>query len=527
MVSRLCACLMGIVATLLRLSAQTQEVQPLLDDLHGDTSYPALSHDGKTLAFVWCGPDGEKCGIYLRGFQSTKSARLLVGEDEKGGFPVALAWAPDGKSLAFTRYYSHSAVRLSVVNVDPPGRERSLGWLCDHGYQPEFSAGGRSIVAAVPADGLSVASGCSAITLSPQTGKRVRTLAARGVSPRFSPDGQTLAYADDRSLKILKVNDSAARTTTLATEPRMIEAIRWSPDGRSILYEVRGDVWFLRRVRLNGTSPETVPESTARRFSLSQVLSDGRLLGTAGRDGSRERSVTSPDGRLRAFINTRSGYYEIWLHESETGLERPILRKIPTFPDDEAVPDLISWSPDGKQILFATTASRAHGDPRHHIYVVPFTRSGESQARRLGADAKALYCKTWSPDSRTIYCEQPPDEQLKAVDVTDGAVRDLGVQGTFPMASPDGMFLYYLFVSGPGSRQLVRTRLNTRSQPEVMTGTGDLFLVAVDNERVYLNRGHEVTEVLDLKTRRSTVTPIPKSGQVLSRQKAVVLTTKP
>jgi Tol biopolymer transport system component len=140
------SCLLAVL-----LSAQTNNVQPLLDDLPGDTSSPALSHDGKTLAFVWCGPDGERCGIYLSGFQSRESARLLVGDDERGGFPVSLAWAPNGKSLAFARFYARSEVRLSVISVSsPPGPERSFGWLCDHGYQPEFAPDGESVVAAVP-----------------------------------------------------------------------------------------------------------------------------------------------------------------------------------------------------------------------------------------------------------------------------------------------------------------------------------------------------------------------------------------
>jgi hypothetical protein len=97
--------------------------QPLLSGLEGPTSEPSLSPDGQTLAFGWC--PANTCGIYARAFRGGR-VRLLIGTDQGDFFPSSPRWSPDGKSIAFTRFYGRYNVKLAVRRI-VDGAERELG----------------------------------------------------------------------------------------------------------------------------------------------------------------------------------------------------------------------------------------------------------------------------------------------------------------------------------------------------------------------------------------------------------------
>ena len=64
-----------------------------------------------------------------------------------------------------------------------------------------------------------------------------------------------------------------------------------------------------------------------------------------------ERPAFSPDGRQVAFVSDRSGERAIWLVSAEGGTPKELHRA--------EVIDGLSWSPDGKEILFCANAGHS------------------------------------------------------------------------------------------------------------------------------------------------------------------------
>jgi Tol biopolymer transport system component len=448
-------------------------VAPLLE-LEGETSEPNISPDGKTLAFDWCKPD-YSCGIYTRPFAGGE-VRLLTGRDSKDGLPVFPRWSPDGKRIAFARYYSHFDNHLFVRDVDRGG-ERDLGLICDRALESSWSADGHFLVASVYAEDPPRTFGCRLALFSSDTGMRVREITPRGGASALSAGGRMLAYADGTALMLLKLTPDyrpAGAAATVAREPREISSVYWTQDGKQILYQVWGDVHYLRRVALGaGARPEAIP-NPASELDIVQLLADGSTLATettriealwrADLTSTPPKLDTvsdpgcssgapgcSPDGRLSAFITVRTGISQIWLANGDGTSERPLVKSIPAFsgPTDDGVASLVGWSPDGKWIAFSVFPRGGNADVRSHLYIVP--PSGGTP-RRLGKEAYALDTPTWSRDGKSLYAAQgwAIDDRthdfkspIVRVDVTDGKLTPLGADGMWPRVSRDGKFVYF------------------------------------------------------------------------------------
>ena len=462
-------------------SAQIR-IDPLLD-LSGSTTDPALSPDGRTLAFTWLKPDSP--GIYTRPLTGGQ-ARLLAGNDGHEGWASSPHWSPDSRQIAFVRGHGRYDDHVIVKDL-ASGVERDLGEICGlSAWTPD----GSYLVAGeytheIP-DGVPV---CSRALFSTRSGTRLHPLAPAGI---ISPDGRRLAFADGGSLKLLRLTADyrpAGPATVLAREPRDISPIVWTADSRQIVYQALGDVLPIRRVKLAaGSRPEPIPGVTAGLW-ISQFLRDGTALATetiqdsglwrAGLQAAPpkiERTAEpacsdgapgcSPDGRSRAFITTRTGIPAIWLADADGSHEHPLVPSMPEFAytHDTGHPAQIAWSPDGKWIAFTVLPDpipsedgghlRGFVEELQYLYVVA---SSGGLPRRLGQQAFALDNPAWSKDSASLYATRyfepydrahPDESPIVRVGLTDGKLTPTGADGTHPQPSPDGKFLYFFTHSG-------------------------------------------------------------------------------
>ncbi len=508
-------CLIAAWGILCCVAVAQVRTNPLFQ-LEGETDDPVLSSDGKTLVFGWCRPD-YSCGLYQRAF-SGGEIRALV--DSEKAIPGEPRWSPDGTKFAFRRFYSHFDNRLFVRNSDGSS-ERDLGEICDTALPSAWSPDGRYIAQAVYKSDPSRDGACRLALISVETGKPVRSFTLPGSGAVFSPDGKQLAFADGGFLKrvsLSAVHLPIAPTVVIAREPREISSLVWTPNGKSIVYEVWGDVPYLRRITLGpGAKPQPIGDLD-HRFSITQLLPNGTALAT---ETTQEVALwradlrtipiqpakvedpgcgngapgCSPDGRRQAYISARTGLFQIFVADASGSSEHVLVATIPGFanPSDQGSPSLIGWSPNGKWIAFSVFPRHGNADVRTDLYVVPSTGGA---ARRLAKEAFAVDNASWSGDGRSLYASRGwpidgsprPESAIVRIDVASGKLTPLGPEGMWPHESADGKYVY--FWGARRNRQTFYRVSTSGGAPEIVADQTGLqwYATAYGTRYIYLFR---------------------------------------
>src|SRR6516225_712004 len=238
----LLACVLWTVNSALFSRSDTPEfadlrIRPLTSQA-GWEGTPALSPDGRTLAFTWTDRLGRQNEIYRKGPNDTEPVKLTNSESESNiGY---LAWSPDGSRIAFKRQrgmggaiYSIASTggqEQKVVDLEMAYLTSSIDWSPD-GAELAFS------------DASLVPTQLSIYLYNLRSGvKRKLTdpppLADGDWSPKFSPDGLTVAFkrvtgywADE-----IYLVPSAGGTPRRLTDARGgIWGHAWTADGKSLI----------------------------------------------------------------------------------------------------------------------------------------------------------------------------------------------------------------------------------------------------------------------------------------------------
>jgi Tol biopolymer transport system component len=350
--------------------------------------WPRLSPDGRAIAFLSADSTGAR-RIHIRLLDAVEATPLPGTED--AGRPF---WSPDGTMLAFM-------VGEKLKKVAAGGGPLQLIADARGRFDGTWGEGGLIVLDGGPGDSLLAVS---------STGGEVRPATrldrTRGeVShawPSFLPDGKRFLFTADQALSQLDL-------IKLGRVGSMESVVIDSCDSRVeyvapgyILY-ARGGTLFARAFDLgagkcrgeafplvenlgnlansgdfSGSLTGTIAYRARAGGTREQILlvdRTGRVLDTLAPPANYAELAPSPDDTRLAFsmLDERSGNSDLWVRD----LRRGTTSRLTFATSDDVWP---VWSPDGREIAFASTR-----DGAHRVYVK--FASGVGEEHRVAAQA--------------------------------------------------------------------------------------------------------------------------------------------
>ncbi len=249
----------------------------------------------------------------------------------------------------------------------------------------------------------------------------------RDDTPRWSPDGKTIAFISDRDGKnqLWLINPSGGEALKLTDTKNGVGSFFWSPDSRKIAFllpepetedekkkrKERGDVILvdqnLRMIHINVidiATQETV-QITQGNFSVDSL--------SWSPDGEKIVFSARPTPKIQDLFNT--DIYTVHVNSKD-------IKKII---QNEGADTWPKWSPDGEMIAFVSNDGRNEWIANWHICVMP-AKGGISRNITKKFEEYITSC-TWSSDSKTLYFQasQGVTTQLFAVFVETGKIKQI------------------------------------------------------------------------------------------------------
>ena len=431
--------------------------------LPGEERSPALSPDGRTLAFLWNG-QGLRPHLYLKPTAS-EDVRRLTDDDARYGAP---AWSPDGGRLAVVR---RSAARQVVVfemqdgvAVSPP---RSLGRVGEEAeVDLDWSPDGRWLVLT---DQPRAAASAGLYRLDVETGRQslLATSEPAGTVPRypvFIAGGASVAFVRSR----LIAADEICLVPVAGGEARVLLEVSDSLDG--LAATAGGGLVFAVSRGLTGELWRWHPEDGApRRLASSERFFD--LRATPGgavlfahwtfdanlwrldllTGGSSDDRPVAPSSRWDsspafsgsgdlAFLSRRSGNLELWRARADGS---DVVR-LTSFEGASLGPP--SWSPDGRRIALRVDDQVHVVDASHPEHLVRSVTNGPAShyLPSWSHDGSGLYVVSSAGDDWSIWRFATTDSR-----VAGGALERL-TDGTSVRESADASAIYFTRRQLPG-----------------------------------------------------------------------------
>ena len=447
-----------------------------LTSLVGREFDPALSPDGKQLAFVWDGGGGPDFGLYVLPVGGDAPRRLT----EASG-ACCPSWSPDGRSIAFVQLSGTGGA--VVVMPAGGGAERSLATLHPwYGTALAWSPDGKRIAypdRRAPHDPYALTV-LSLDTLDARSVTRPGAGDLGDAFPSYSDDGKSLAFArvsasgDALPGDVYVLHEGDAEPRRLTAQGGLIGGLDWGPGSQEILYSavLKDENPRLWRVSaqaagapagLEGPTPsETVAETTS---AVSHAL----------------RLSVARGAHAVAYVR-RSYDTNIWsvANPARDGASPPRRLIASTRPDESP-----QYSPDGRRIAFASSRS---GSPE--VWTCLRDGTGCSPLTHAGVHSGT---PRWSPDGRRIAIDSRPSGQsdIYVVAVESGEmsrVTSSAADDVVPSWSRDGRFLYFAS-NRSGSWQVYRTSVDGTETSQVSSHGG--FAAFEGEEGVYFSRQDE------------------------------------
>src|SRR6202158_537490 len=292
----------------------------------------------------------------------------------------------------------------------------------------------------------------SRIWMLPRAGGEAIPLTTEDVSShhaRWSPDGKLIAFLSERNegkTQIWLLNRLGGEAQQLTDTPQDVEDFAWSPDSRRLVLVLRDP------------SPEEL-EAAKDRAEAKEKDPEAEPAAAATATAEKEKKKT-----LKPWVVDRLHFKEDtigYLDRRRTHLytlELPgkSLSQI-TFGDfEDSVP---AWSPDSKQIAFASNRSKPDPDANYNsdIWVVAAdNKDKEAHLIQVTTGVGDDRDPFWSPDGKWITYITETDAALfvyatKQVAISPASGGEAKVltltfdrMSKVPRFSPDGKFIYFI-----------------------------------------------------------------------------------
>jgi dipeptidyl aminopeptidase/acylaminoacyl peptidase len=273
-------------------------------------------------------------------------------------------------------------------------------------------------------------------------------------SPRWSPDGQQVAFLSDRaggSPQVHVIGHRGGEARQVSRLPSSVTNLQWMPDGRQLLVaaavtvdpDQRGARTAAPPPPRGSSAPEVAWKLPYKEDGIGYLLQREIHLFSVDAESGEHRQLTdgafdvvafdvSADGRQIAYARTRGGRfshrYDLWRCDASGDHAVQLT-------EGHAIVMQPTWSPDGHYIAFTGAIEEGDAEPALWLY-----DCAQQRARRLGdvdvADPTSLH---WAADSRSlVFCRAHRGcHQVVRIDIADpqqldvllGGDRQLGAFG--------------------------------------------------------------------------------------------------
>ncbi|MBC5766128.1 TolB family protein [Ramlibacter albus] len=235
--------------------------------------------------------------------------------------------------------------------------------------------------------------------------------------PRWSPDGQRLAFTSDRggSVQLYVLDEAGGEARQVGQLDGAPASPRWSPDGRHLYFgkpchvdpDWRGQRGQNPKPR-GPKAPEVAWKLPYKSDGLGYMLAREIHLFCMDAASGQAKQLTdgpfdvlafdpSPNGKHIAFVRTREGRFshatDLWVCDAGGGNARQLTREFSMVMQP-------LWSPDGRWILFS--GSEDEGDALSYLWLLEFATGEVTQ---LGDDSALLSAPDtahWAADSQSL-----------------------------------------------------------------------------------------------------------------------------